>query len=450
MSVPSSFLSGTVGAIRKSPKLNAGMQYLSIRKNEFPSELTMQLAGIAAVQESREFFVNNLNKRIRFFASSNYSSYVPPEIIIGSGFHAATYAATRVLSGFPAPLILEREPNIGGTFAMTTRPTFFLNSRNRPGSDLGFPGESGALNFLPGAPIQPDALSMSEFSTNSDMAFVILATLAQYVPPENFRLNAKVVRVESEYDDRLTVELEDGRGFRTNRVIDARGLGDPIAENTNGTTILTFLQFMKRMETVFPLRGVKRAAVIGSGDSARCAVESLLGIGPMPMMALGSLDFVENVDWYGNSLPSNRDQWLNSERGRYLRISRFLPGGSVVNAERNGQARLRVINRRASAVNVLNRPVIQQRTYDLAIVATGNELPEISNLTSSDFDPFNPDGEASIARKSYGKEVYRVGPAAQLPFSQSERQAQVSDKSANSVAIFRLANRTAQLASTLT
>jgi hypothetical protein len=71
------------------------------------------------------------------------------EVIIGAGFHAAVYAATRVLSGFPKPLVVERGHRAGGTFAMTDRPTFYLNSRNRPGGG-GLAGDQGtSLNYLP-------------------------------------------------------------------------------------------------------------------------------------------------------------------------------------------------------------------------------------------------------------------------------------------------------------
>ena len=62
---------------------------------------------------------------------------------------------------------------------MTARPTFYLNSRNRPGNG-GLAGDQGAsLNYLPGAPIQAANVSMTEFQTNTDMAFVIRLALAQ-------------------------------------------------------------------------------------------------------------------------------------------------------------------------------------------------------------------------------------------------------------------------------
>src|SRR5438270_12703532 len=102
------------------------------------------------------------------------------EVFIGSGFHAAVYAATRVLSGYPKPLVLERNQRAGGTFAMTARPTFYLNSRNRPGN-AGLAGDQGtSLNYLPGAPIQAAFVSTT-YQTETDIALVIRLALAQFV-----------------------------------------------------------------------------------------------------------------------------------------------------------------------------------------------------------------------------------------------------------------------------
>jgi hypothetical protein len=90
------------------------------------------------------------------------------------------YAAVRVLCGYPKPLVLERDERAGGTFAMTARPTFYLNSRNR-GGGAGLAGDQkSSLNYLPGAPIQAANVSMMEYQTNTDMAFVIRLALAQF------------------------------------------------------------------------------------------------------------------------------------------------------------------------------------------------------------------------------------------------------------------------------
>src|SRR5207248_2265085 len=217
------------------------------------------------------------------------------EVIIGSGFHAAVYAATRVRSGYPKPLVLERGQRVGGTFAMTARPTFYLNSRNRAGA-AGLAGDQkAALNFLLGAPIQAANVGMQEYQTNTDMALVIRLALAQYA---DVVTNATVLSVIREGTG-VEIEVADRSPLPAGRVIDARGVGDPVSQDiANGSTVLTFGQFMARMAGMWPLRGVRRVAVIGGGDSAKCTIESLLGIGPQPYMAAAALDSVDRVDWY--------------------------------------------------------------------------------------------------------------------------------------------------------
>src|SRR5439155_23082749 len=121
------------------------------------------------------------------------------------------------------PLVLERNERTGGTFAMTARPTFHLNSRNRAGSG-GLAGDQGAsLNYLPGAPIQAAAVSMTEYQTNADMAFVIRLALAQFA---DVVTDARVVSVVRDGTG-VEIQIEDRGPVFAGRIIDARGLGDP-------------------------------------------------------------------------------------------------------------------------------------------------------------------------------------------------------------------------------
>src|SRR5436305_12290921 len=114
------------------------------------------------------------------------------------------------------------------------------------------------------------------------MAFVIRLTLAQYA---DVLTDAEVLSVTRDGTD-VEIDIADRGVLRAGRVIDARGLGDPADQNlANGTTIVTFPQFLARMASPWPLRGVSRAAVIGGGDSGNCAVESVPGIPPHPLTA---------------------------------------------------------------------------------------------------------------------------------------------------------------------
>src|SRR5262249_13927571 len=143
------------------------------------------------------------------------------EVIIGSGFHAAVYAAIRVRSGHPRPLVLERGPRAGGTFAMTARPTFYLNSRNRAGNPGLAGDQQAALNYLPGAPIQAANVGMREYQTNTEMAFVIRLALAQFA---DVVTNA-TVRAATRDGSGVQIEVAGRSPLSAGRVIDARGVG---------------------------------------------------------------------------------------------------------------------------------------------------------------------------------------------------------------------------------
>ncbi|HZM82166.1 MAG TPA: hypothetical protein VFC19_41130 [Candidatus Limnocylindrales bacterium] len=290
---PSAQIESLLSAVAVRQSAAQGMRAMMQRESEFPNPLAAKLTGIALDPNGREFADQVLDADWSDQARAQDtldSAGTGREVIIGSGVHAAAYAAVRVLSGYPKPLVLERNARAGGTFAMTARPTFYLNSRNRAGSG-GLAGDSGAsLNNLPGAPIQAANVSMVEYQTNTDMAFVIRLALAQFA---DVATNAKVRSVVRDGTG-VEIELEDRDPLSAGRIIDARGLGDPDGQDVaNGTTILTFPQLMERMAGMWPLRGMRRVAVVGGGDSAKCAVESLLGIAPQPFMAAAALDRVD-------------------------------------------------------------------------------------------------------------------------------------------------------------
>jgi hypothetical protein len=446
-SAPSEQIESLLTAVAAKPDASEGMRAMMQRAPEFPNTMAAQLTGIA---------LDPLDPYARQFADQFMDAYwsdeprqqaalratgTDREVIIGSGFHAAVYAAVRVLSGHRRPLVLERNDRVGGTFAMTARPTFYLNSRNRAGG-AGLAGDQGAsLNYLPGAPIQAANVSMTEYQTNTDMAFVIRLALAQFA---DVLTNADVVSVAR---DDAAVEIQiDGRGaLLAGRVIDARGLGDPNDQDlANGMTILTFSQFMQRMATPWPLRGIRRVAVVGGGDAGKCAVESLLGIAPQPTMAAAALDSVERVDWYTDTLPTTCEAWQQQIRGRYQAIGRHL------RPDRLGVRRLTVLGRRARPVALPGMGLLDGSTYDLVIVCTGTQETDIDGLAFRDFYDYSlPDSDAAVASEHYDLPAFRVGPHARLPFTSQEYEDGVADIPANAVSMFRTASKTAALAATL-
>lgn len=440
---PSAQIESLLTAVALRPAASEGMRAMMERESEFPSPLQAKLTGIALDPHGRDCADQVLDAY--WSDESRQQNALSPsstdrEVIIGSGFHAAVYAAVRVLCGHPKPLVLERNERAGGTFAMTARPTFYLNSRNRAGS-AGLAGDRGAsLNYLPGAPIQPANVSMMEYQTNTDMAFVIRLALAQFA---DVVTNAKVLSVSRD-ETGVEIEIEDRDPLLAGRVIDARGLGDPNNPDVaNGTTILTFPQFMQRMASMWPLRGVRRVAVIGGGDAAKCAVESFLGVAPQPFMAAAALDSVDRIDWYSDELPTTCDQWQQDIRGRYQTIGRYL------RPDRLGLRRLNVLGRRARPVALPGVALIDGRTYDLVALCTGSQETAIDGLDFESFDEYAIPDANVVARQHYNLPAFRVGPHARLPFTAQEREDGVADIAANAVSMFRTATKTAALAATL-
>jgi hypothetical protein len=440
---PSAQIESLLTAVASRQAASQGMRAMMQRESEFPSPLAASLTGIALDPQGREFADQLLDT---YWSDEPRQQEVldtsrdDREVIIGSGFHAAVYAATRVLCGYPKPLVLERNARAGGTFAMTTRPTFYLNSRNRPGS-AGLAGDQGAsLNYLPGAPIQAANVSMVEYQTNTDMAFVIRLALAQFA---DVVTNAKVESVDRD-GTRMEIQVDECGPVFAGRVIDARGLGDPNDQDVaNGTTILTFPQFMARMASMWPLRGVRRVAVTGGGDSAKCAIESLLGIAPQPFMAAAALDSVDRIDWYSDQLPTTCKRWRREIRGRYQAIGRYL------RPDRLGVRRLNVLDRRAQPVALPGMGLIDGRTYDLVVICTGNRETDIEGLDFGSFYEYTIAAANVVAREHYDLAAFRVGPHARLPFTAQERADGVAGIPANAVSMFRTASKTAALAATL-
>ncbi len=436
---PSTQIESLLTAVALRPAASGGMRAMMQRESEFGSPLAAKLTGIALDPNGRDLadqvldaYWSNEPRQQDALGSSSTDR----EVIIGSGFHAAVYAAVRVLSGYPKPLVLERNERAGGTFAMTTRPTFYLNSRNRAGN-AGLAGDQkAALNYLPGAPIQAANVSMMEYQTNTDMAFVIRLALAQFA---DVLTNAKILSVARDGTG-MEIQIADRDPLLAGRVIDARGVGDPTDQDVaNGTTILTFPQFMARMASMWPLRGVRRAAVIGGGDSAKCTVESFLGIAPQPFMAAAALDGVDRIDWYSDELPTTCEDWQQDIRGRYQAIGRYLRPDRL----------LKVLGRRARPVALPGMGLIDGRTYDLVVLCTGNRETNIDGLDFGSFDEYPIAGGNVVARQHYNLPAFRVGPHARLPFTRQEQEDGIADIPENAVSMFRTANKTAALAATL-
>lgn len=417
----------------KSKRFNAGIRAMRMRREAFDSEESMMLAGIGVMPEARAM----LNDRLtNYWANASYVGdlFGRPirEIVVGGGLHAAIYCAVRYQKTGVKPTVFESDTP-GGNFAMTIhRPAFKLNSENNPGKVAGVPDKfrQQNLNYLPGAPIQVSDISGEDFPNNTDLAFIIRVMLAKYA--NLYRENVAQI---SEFGP--SVILGTGETvYATERVIDARGLGTPNGE-PNGINVLSFRQFMQRMESDFPLAGMRRVAVIGGKDSGASAIKRLLGVGPStPGMSTTSIDRVESVDWYNRNMPGTQREFRDSVRTVYTGIARYLP-------EKSGDpARLQIVPRRASTVQQSYKSVLVNGVpYDTAIVCTGYSLPTIGE--SNYYDETRQNDAFTYAS------AYRIGAAGRFPFTSTEEAQPYTANPDNVAAIFRLGARTASLANRL-
>lgn len=404
--------------IRNRRDMNEGVRAMKERSGDFRSSLAATLTGVAIDRDARAHFDNGLDEMWEETTLPTQTE----EIVIGSGLHAAVYCAVRVANGHPKPLVIEQN-RVGGIFAVSKGPTFYLNSRNRPGP-LGTPGREEALNVLPGAPIQPADLSGDEYQRNSDLAFAIRATLAMY--------GRVVKRTYSGYNSGGSVTFADGTRIVAKRLIKATGLGAPLV-TPRSERELTFPQFMARLDDPFPFRDMKRVAVIGAGDSGRTVIEALTGQGPSTRWSVASLDWVEKIDWLGIDVGGgliNRENWEVCNRSRYKGIGRLL--GTRVNGR---------VDRAVTVVPGYNSVLLDGVAYDYVIWCNGFK-------SFSADDPMYIVNDRIVARQNASNpRVYYVGPAANLLLDNSDSPVTRSIGESKD-AIFRV-DRTASLAASL-
>ena len=438
-------------------RMSAGIDACEERKEDFSSRTQMQLAGIAMVAEARDLMTERLTKfwettPLRRLTGSRTAmeNLKNREVIIGAGFHAAVYAASRVRMGFPRPVVLERGSgdDVGGAFAVSHKPVFRLNSRTRPGI-AGLPDQDKALNYIPGGLLQPDMVTSEEYIDNSLMAWLIRLTLAQFAEVIPYAAVTELdTKPFSDEISRARFTIGDGKTLLGGRALDARGTGNALTSADPETESLhSFTGLMARMGGMFPLRGMRQVAVIGGGDSARCACESLLGIAPGHTSSIG-LDYVTRVDWYagqGVSGEATCSEFREGQRGRYIRLAQYLDGN-----ESNPSTRLRKIGTYGYATTMPDGVIVNERTYDMAIDCTGYALPDLAGQFAFSQFRGSPTATATVlAKRAAPFELYRIGPVADLPFSEAEISAGISDIPANKVSMFRLAPRTAALAAML-
>jgi hypothetical protein len=296
--------------------------------------------------------------------------------------------------------------------------------------------------------LQPAMIGGGEYQTNADLAWVVrmnlmmLANVEVHTGVEVMNISYTQVRRTPCYK----IMFKSGDEVLARRVIIATGLGNSIPFKVAGTELereLDFYEFMAQMDNPFPLRNMRRVAVVGAGDSGKTAVETLLGQGPSTGMSVSGLDFVNKIDWYGATW-NNQQDFCNANRGRYNRIGKALGGRLIPKPRLNYYP-----------TSGYQSVQIGGKSYDWVINCTGfTRKPFIAGFAQEDSLEFKVSGRV-VGRRAYVSgtedEVYEVGPAACLSLPESDRSLSpsLSKVAENLTSLFRYAPLTAALADNL-
>lgn len=439
MAEPPRRVRDALSEVTNDDSMNDAVQALAARAPEFDSPLAAKLTGVALNPAARLHFDRALDA---MWDAATVPTSSVPEIVVGGGLHAAIYCAVRVREGHPKPLVIEAKERVGGAFAASQLPAFYLNSINRPGV-VGIPGREEGLNYLPGAIIQPADLGIAEYQVNTDIAFAIRANLALYA---KVLTGTKIERQLSQGEPTGVLTV-DGTRINADRVIWATGLGAPTRpEIADGKSLMDYMEFLGHLDQPFPFQGIKSVAVVGAGDSGRTVIEALVGQGPSQRMSVASLDWVDKIDWYGVSPDCmTRDAWASNNRSRYKGIARVLP------TEAGGASRVTPLARRAEQFGTgFDGAYVDGARYDLVILATGFAPQRVgAEQDVSSFGQFSVGGRvvARAGSVADSQDAFIIGPAAKL---ETNGEANVlGPVLENTAAVWRYADRTASLAMSL-
>lgn len=429
-------LLATIKEIVTDDSMKDSLMHLMERRGEMSSEEAMVFAGIGMNPMARKHFDQALDAYWKKTENLGFINlFIDREVIVGAGVHGAIYAAERHRKTGVRPIVFDMADRAGGSFAVTSGPAFYLNSRNRPGP-LSIPGdEFGALNVLPGAAIQPSELGGEEYLTNDAIAWSVRATLLMHA---DLRLGLQIERSEFVNQGARIY----APGVSTGRtaiqgVTFAVGLTIPKrAFQITDERYLTFSEFFRRMDQAFPLRGMRRVAVIGSGDGGKTVVEALTGQGPTSAMTVPTLDYVEKIDWYG--VPSDQRErvgWEQCNRSRYKGIGRLLPNGGK-------PFRVMPLDVPSYADMGYDCVKIDGLPYDYVIDCTGYESQA---LLPDGYEMFRENEAGQALGKRVGAAINSVGPGCQLAAERYEGNV-LGGVAENATSIWRYAERTARFA----
>lgn len=447
----SAVLADALAEIVQDPYMNDAVQHTMERSFEYASPLTAMLAGVAMNPAARAHLDRKMDES--WEASRDGSAGSGEMAIVGAGLHAAVVSNVRAQQGKTKPRVFESGKRVGGAFAASLGPSFYLNSRNRPGK-LSVPFDpTGALNVIPGSPIQPSDIDSGEYQSNDAISFCVRVSLA---------LNAYVEMVDEPIARILQRSIVlPTKQFVSNRTIIATGLSETKAiDIPKSDRILTFAQFMAKMDEPFPFKGMDRVAVVGGGDSGRTAIEALLGQGPAPRTSSASLDWPSKIAWYGANGAESRRTWEQCNRSRYKGIARGLDVYTYFsNENEDGEEEEERVLLRKGRVEYQPRAGSFQVGYDSVMIA-GVPYDYVVNCTgfvdqvAEGMIQFAYEegayklGGMEVAKSYNGNRAFVVGPAAQLIPTTEERRL-LAGINENITSMYRYVPRTAALAAAL-
>jgi hypothetical protein len=364
-----------------------------------------------------------------------------PEIVLGSGPSAVNYRSTRLmLDPNYQGVVIDAAPFGGGQFASSLEAVFKLNSRSRPLGTVSrenLPGTESPLNTLgPYCAIQESDLGSEVYGPQVNLG---LAIQLNHLLAGGVLCGIELTRwnrlSDASEKPRYVVELKNvATGetaiVETERIVSARGLGNPrVSVDTNDPVTAEILEEQKKFFVLGerpqyvlfpnyctlvgnrldsdPLRGIRRAIVIGAGDSGNVVVESLLGYGPATGLAPLELDCLESVVWLGQDI-STKESFERCSRNRYAQLANDFP------RKTNRAAAYRIEPIKKKAVRLARSPegriqVIDSKGArhegDIIVDCGGFTLPDLLSLRDS---ALSLQGSSSKRRKALSSEAMRV------------------------------------------
>lgn len=358
--------------------------------------------------------------------------------VIGTGPHATVFAQRlKTLNPDVEVLFAEKNSTRGGQFRQMSE-AYNLNSANIAPSSFGFKYEQGEPNDLgKDALLQSRHISQAKYPTNADQGIINTINSFQAAPS---LIDTQVLSVEkssSETKGRYKITLLDLKKnkrftIHANTVLGSIGMGEsPQKTESKGNNdgVFTFPDFMEAIkdENIWKIKSLisQGVAIVGGGDSGLIALEKI-----MEKRKKNSL-LVNSIDMFGVPF-KNASEFSSMTIDRYKHLEEFFasdksgmlsPGKKVDVALYKEKVKSVVLKGREKSL-LVQSDTQPTKKYGVVILATGYENAE-DNVFSSFIDTrkiqvHSQQLNCSIARKVLGEEIFFIGPAARIPYTQEE------------------------------